>query len=106
MANRTKQKAPSNQVSWLDDSENVSRLIRCFFILCGFIILADIIYSVGWHKHAALKEESLLYMLETFPSFYGIFGFVVCSVMVLIAKFLRGSKSRRLLMREEHYWDK
>ena len=106
MANRTKQKTSNNQASWLDDSENVSRLIRWFFILCGFIILVDIIYSVGWHKHAALQEESLLHAIETFPGFYGIFGFVVCSGMVLIAKFLRGSKTRRFLMREEHFWNK
>ena len=48
---------------WLDNSANKKRLIRWFYYLCGLIILADFIFSFGWHKHAAFDEEQPLFHL-------------------------------------------
>ena len=38
---------------------------------------------------------------EGWPGFYAIFGFVACAALVLIAKELR-----KLLMRDEDYYDR
>ena len=91
---------------WLDQPGNVRKIIRGFYGLCILIILADLIFSLGWHKHAALAEDSSLHTLETLPSFYGVYGFFACVGLVYVSKLMRGWKGKNLLMREEHYWDK
>jgi len=61
---------------WLDDPLNVRKVIRGFYWLCGIVILIDIIFSFGWHKHAAFAEDSSVHSLETLPAFYGVYGFL------------------------------
>ena len=92
--------------SWLDRPENVRKTIRAFYGLCILIILSDLVFSLGWHKHAALSEDSSLHIFETLPAFYGIVGFVGCAALVIISKLMRGWKCKNLLMREEDYWEK
>ena len=91
---------------WLDDPANVRKFIRGFYWLCGLIILIDVVLSIGWHKHAAFDDGSLLESSETLPAFYGIYGFVACSVLVFLAKALRSFNGQRVLMRDEDYWEK
>ena len=52
-----KKKILNEPKSWLDEPKNVRKIIRGFYLLCGLVILADLVLSVGWHKHAAFKEE-------------------------------------------------
>ena len=54
---------------WLDQTTNVKRLIRWFYWLCGLVVLADFIFSFGWHKHAAFAEDQSLHGVETLPAF-------------------------------------
>ena len=91
---------------WLDQPENVKKIIRWFYGLCALIILADLIFSLGWHKHAALSVDSALHSVETLPAFYGVYGFLACVGLVYISKLMRGWKGKNILMREEDYWDK
>ena len=91
---------------WLDQPENVKKIIRWFYGLCALIILADLIFSLGWHKHAALSADSALHSVETLPAFYGVYGFLACVGLVYISKLMRGWKGKNILMREEDYWDK
>ena len=91
---------------WLDDPGNVGKLIRWFYWSCGLIILIDLIFSFGWHKHAAFVDGGSLEVLEVWPGFYGFYGFVACSVLVFIAKALRSFQGKPFLMRDEDYWDK
>ena len=53
----------------LDQPANVKRLIRWFYWLCGLVVLADFIFSFGWHKHAAFGEDQSLHGVETLPAF-------------------------------------
>jgi hypothetical protein len=99
-------KKPKEPKRWLDDPNNVKKLIRGFYWTCAVIILIDLVYSIGWHKHAAFSDESLIEGPETWPAFYGIYGFVACSVLVFIAKALRSYEGKPLLMRDEDYWEK
>ena len=70
------------------------------------IILIDLIFSLGWHKHAAFAEELSLHSIETLPAFYGLYGFVACVGLVYVSKWMRDWKGKKILMREEDYWEK
>jgi hypothetical protein len=74
---------------WLDDRRNVDRLVRMFYIVCAVILAVDVFVP----KHGPFAIEHIF-------GFYGIFGFVACVALVLIAKQLR-----RVLMRPEDYYD-
>ena len=98
-----KQKEPK---SWLENAENVRKIIRGFYGFCILIIVADLIFSLGWHKHAALSADSCLHMFETLPGFYGIVGLVGCIALVLVSQLMRGWNGRKFLKRGEDYWDR
>jgi len=91
---------------WLDQPANVKKIIHGFYWLCGLVILADIIFSLVWHKHAIFKEDVSLHSYETLPAFYGIYGFLACVGLVYVSKLMRSWNGKNVLMREEDYWDK
>jgi hypothetical protein len=80
---------PQEKKHLFDKPENVTRLLRGFYIVCGVLLLLDFIL----HRHIAHSWENL-------PGFYAIYGFVACVLLVLIAK-----EMRKLLMRKEDYYD-
>lgn len=83
-------KPDSNEKKYLfDNPVNVTRLLRGFYIICGILLLADLIV----HRHTLHPWEGL-------PGFYAVYGFVACVVLVLIAK-----EMRKVLMRKEDYYD-
>lgn len=91
---------------WLDEPHNVRKMIRGFYWLCGLVIMADVVFTVGWHKHAAFGADSNLHSLETLPAFYGIYGFLACVGLVYVSKLMRDWQGKKTLIREEDYWDK
>ena len=91
---------------WLDEPRNVSLFLKVFFWLCGICLLADLIFSIGWHKHHAFADDSLTEGMEALPTFYGIYGFLACVALILVSKLMRGVGKRKILMREEDYWEK
>jgi hypothetical protein len=90
---------------WLDYPENRSRLLRCFYWLCGLIVVVDVVFTLGWHKHAIFKEGETLHSVEILPAFYGLFGFVACVGLVYLSKFLGKSAGKCGLVKEEDYWE-
>ena len=101
-----KQEKVKESKHWLDEPANVNRVIKSFYFLCVLIILIDLIFSLGWHKHAAFAEELSLHSIETLPAFYGLYGFVACVGLVYVSKWMRDWKGKKILMREEDYWEK
>jgi len=75
---------------WLDRPSNVNKLVYAFYVLCGLILAVDVFVP----KHGPFAIEHVF-------GFYGLFGFIACVVLVLIAKQLR-----RVLMRPEDYYDR
>ena len=63
---------------WLDDHRNVDRLVHFFYVVCAVLIAIDVFVP----KHGPFAIEHVF-------GFYGIFGFVACVALVLIAKQLR-----------------
>ena len=74
---------------FFDKPENVSRMLKVFYVICGLLVLADFIV----HRH-------IYHDWEKIPAFYAIYGFVGCVVLVLIAR-----EMRKVLMRSEDYYD-
>jgi len=72
-----------------DKPRNVKRLLGVLYLLCVLLLAVDFIYQ----RHAEHPWEALW-------GFYGLYGFVACVSLVLIAKQLR-----RLLKRPERYYD-
>jgi hypothetical protein len=106
MRENSKIQKSRTQPSWLDQPENRKKSIRWFYGLCGFLILIDLVFSLGWHKHAAFSEDLSLHTVETLPAFYGVFGFLGCAVLVNLSKFLSRIGEKNILTREEDYWEK
>lgn len=73
-----------------DDPRNVKRLLYLLYAACAGLFLADFLV----HRHVDHPWERLF-------GFYGIYGFLACVVLVLIAKELR-----KVLMRSEDYYDR
>lgn len=74
---------------YFDRPETVSRWLRVFYVICGLLLVADVVY----HRHAIHAWEGVF-------GFYAIYGFVACVVLVLVATQLR-----KLLMRSEKYYE-
>ena len=74
---------------WLDDRQNITKVVWGLVIFCGILFVADAFYDK--HPH---------FIAETYFGFFGIFGFVVCVGLVLTAKVMR-----ILLKRGEDYYD-
>jgi len=81
---------PEPKQYWLDRSANVTRLYRGLWVV-GIALLA---LDLFLHKH----EE---FSFAAWFGFYGVYGFLACVALVLIAKQLR-----RVLMRPEGYYDR
>ena len=79
---------PDEKQHFFDKPENVNRLLRVFYAVCGLLFVLDFII----HRHASRDWEQL-------PGFYAIYGFVAFVVLVLVAKLLR-----KLVMRREDYY--
>ncbi len=74
---------------YFDKPENVSFVLRIFYVICGLLVTAEIII----HRHT-------IHSLESIFGFYALYGFVACVALVLIA-----TQMRKVLMRDEDYYD-
>jgi hypothetical protein len=86
----TVQRDRPEKAYWLDNPRNVDRLVSGFYVVCGLLLAGDLFVP----KHGPFAIEHVF-------GFYGVFGFVACVALVLIAKQLR-----RVLMRPEDYYDR
>ena len=75
---------------YLDKPENIGKILKVFYVICGILVVTDFIV----HRH-------IYHDWENVPAFYAIYGFIGCVALVLIAKLMR-----KVLMREEDYYDK
>ncbi len=74
---------------FFDKPENVKRVLRVFYAVCGALLLLDFFID----RHVSHAWEGIW-------GFYAIFGFAACVILVLVAKELR-----KVLMRDESYYD-
>ncbi len=78
-----------DSVGWFDKPENVKKMLKVFYVCCVLLVVIDLIV----HRH-------IYHSWENIPAFYAIYGFVGCSILVFVAKWMR-----TFLMRGEDYYD-
>ena len=86
---KTSPRSDDEAPRWLDDRRNVNMIVYGLYALCAAVLVVDPLI----HKHGPFAIEHLW-------GFYGIYGLVVCVVVVLAAKLLR-----KLVMRGEDYYE-
>ena len=74
--------------AWDKLTPKLRKWLLIFFALCGFLVLLDLVI----HKHGDHGWN--------FFSFYALYGFFACVILVIIAKWMR-----TFLMRDEDYYD-
>ena len=74
---------------WLDDPAHVTWIVRGLYAACALLVVAGL-FLVD-HTH---------FSWETWPGFYGVYGFLAFTFAVLAGKQLR-----KVLMRDEGYYD-
>lgn len=72
-------------------NDSVKKFLTGFFVCCVLLLIGDF-FVPKEHAHFAWEE---------WPEFYGVYGFVSCVVLVMVAKH----GLRPLVMREEDYYD-
>ena len=77
-------------LGWVDRPGSANRIFWALVVLCGGLFLADFTY----HKHGHFAVENV-------PGFYGIYGFVMFTLLILVAKTLR-----IFIKRPEDYYGK
>ncbi|HWP56792.1 MAG TPA: hypothetical protein VNL14_02775 [Candidatus Acidoferrales bacterium] len=75
---------------WLDNPRNVERIFWSLVGLCVLLTVPDLFYAKHGH-----------FFWEEWPGFYGIYGFISCVGLVLLAKQLR-----KVLRRDENYYER
>lgn len=74
---------------FFEKSSSVTWILRAFYGLCIVLVILDFVV----HRHIYTEVERI-------PTFYALYGFVACVVLVLVAKLMRLA-----LMRSETYYD-
>jgi len=82
-----------------DNPENVKKLLRFFFSSVVALLVIDIVYMVLSEQH--IIHRHVEYEWEKYWSFYSIYGFVACVLLVLVSKYIL----RPLMKRKENYYD-
>lgn len=66
------------------------------------LVICFVLFIINWlipHHEAPAGEFSISSLAASIPGFYGLYGFAMCILLVLVAK-----AARRLLMRAEDYY--
>ncbi|NVB42417.1 hypothetical protein G6O69_31630 [Pseudenhygromyxa sp. WMMC2535] len=85
----------------LEDPKTIRKLWIGFYVVLGLLVLADpklleLVHILEHDPHHAAH-----FIVDGWPEFYPIYGFVCCVVMVVVSKKLVGA----LLMRPDTYYD-
>jgi uncharacterized membrane protein len=79
--------------SWFEKKSSLKIIWAVLILLCAGSAIAGVVaaYQHLMHPYTAA---------DRFPVFYGVFGFVAFSFIVLVGQHLR-----KILMRDEYYYD-
>lgn len=87
---------PSDESGWFDRKENVRKVLLGLFVACGFFVALDLVFRItGFDKHPYFE-------FERWPGFYGVYGFLAATLLVLGGRFVL----RPLVRRDEDYYER
>lgn len=81
------------EMSWFEKPGTIRLLWIVLIMACAVVAGAGV-----WGAFRHLMHPHMA--ADAFPVFYGVFGFVAFSFIVLVGQHLR-----KILMRDEHYYD-
>ena len=81
---------------FFDHPKNLRGFLGIFFVLCVLLLSLDLVDLLG-----ILPFKEPHFAAEQWFGFYGIFGFLGCTLLVLAAKVLR-----KIVKRDEDYYDR
>ncbi len=85
---------PTDSNGWFDKKENVRKVFIGLLSACALLVFIDVMFWLtGYDKHPYLKWEK-------WPGFQAVYGFVACSAVVLVAKYVL----RPLVKRDEYFY--
>ena len=82
---------PKEPICWTDKPDTVKRFFIGFYVVCGVLIVLELILG---------RETEHPHPWEWVFSFYGLWGFASFWFLVLVAK-----QMRKLLIRSEDYYE-
>lgn len=85
---------------FFDKPKNLRLVMRGFYGACAIVFGLDVVNLIQ-HWMGAHELRHAEQPLEGLPEFYVIYGFVGVALLVLVAK-----EMRKLLMRDEDYYDR
>lgn len=85
-------RVPDGKRHVFDNPRNVRFVIWALVASCVFLFVLDFTFA---------KHGTHYWVEHGIPNFYGLYGFVGCVVLVLVAKAMR-----LVVMREEDYYDR
>lgn len=89
-----KPQKPNEKKHLFDNPRNVRWLRLALYLFCVMVLLADLVY----HRKLTFKDG--FFAAEGWFGFYAIYGFITVILVVVVAVGMR-----KLLMREEDYYD-
>ena len=92
---------PTDEKYWLDRPRNVKRLVTGLLVVCVLLLAVDLLSFVGTADGHPLYDKHPHFAWEDWFGFFGLFGFAAFVVAVLAGKQLR-----KILMRDEDYYDR
>ncbi len=85
----------------LEDPATIRKLWIGFFVVLGVLVLLDPKFLEMLHVLEHDPHHEAHFVVDGWPQFYVIFGFVTCVLMVVASKKVIG----KLLMRPDTYYD-
>ena len=83
--------SPKEPIGWMDKPDVVKRLFLIFYVICGLLVVAELVLG---------KETAHPHEWEWIPLFYVGSGFASFWFLVIVARGMR-----KLLIRPEDYYD-
>lgn len=74
-------RAPDEAPGWFQRPANVRHIVGGLYLACALLLGVDLLYTR--HLHSAVEERFDGW------GFYGVYGFVSCVLLVMVAKGLR-----------------
>ena len=81
---------------FFDKPGNLKKFVSIFLGTCAVLLVVDFLDLLR-----ILPFKEIHFDIEGWFGFYGLYGFVGCTLLVLAAKVLR-----KIVMREEDYYDR
>jgi hypothetical protein len=84
----------------LEDPKTIRKLWLGFYVVLGLLVVLDPKLLELAHILEHDPDHAAHFIVDGWPAFFAVYGFVTCWIMVMVSKLVLG----KLLMRPEGYY--